>query len=367
MNYIITDRALTVFHDGTVHTVHRDDARWDKAIDLLKQGKLDSLVALIRPAQAVARYISESGDLTIEDGVMKYKGQALDNTMYFVKRTIQQMTEGFPVDPLIKFIENLMQNPSFRAQHELLQFLEYGQLPITSDGHFLAYKRVRDDYKDVYSGKIDNSVGQVVEMPRAQVDDNSDRTCSYGLHFCSREYLSAFTGERMMVLKINPRDVVSIPTDYNNTKGRCCRYEVVGELPEEYDPTRGNAWDNSVVDSYDSTPEVTQSFDFQVGDRVYNDTHNELGEVVNIDPARGDEMYLVEYEDSSRAWSRKEELTKYLYLDEGTRILVIDPDHELFDQYGWIDEIDAGDVYPYRIETDNGEIRWVRAEQIEVA
>ena len=33
-----------------------------------------------------------------------------------------------------------------------------------------------------------------------------------------------------MIVKINPRDVVSIPTDYNNAKGRACRYEVIGEV-----------------------------------------------------------------------------------------------------------------------------------------
>ena len=33
-----------------------------------------------------------------------------------------------------------------------------------------------------------------------------------------------------MILKINPADVVSIPADYNATKGRACRYEVLGEL-----------------------------------------------------------------------------------------------------------------------------------------
>jgi hypothetical protein len=32
-----------------------------------------------------------------------------------------------------------------------------------------------------------------------------------------------------MIVKINPADVVAIPTDYNNQKGRCCRYEVVDE------------------------------------------------------------------------------------------------------------------------------------------
>jgi hypothetical protein len=33
-----------------------------------------------------------------------------------------------------------------------------------------------------------------------------------------------------VIVKINPRDVVSIPTDYNNAKGRACRYEVIGEV-----------------------------------------------------------------------------------------------------------------------------------------
>ena len=81
------------------------------------------------------------------------------------------------------------------------------------------------------------------------VDDNQNNTCSSGLHFCSQEYLSSFgdSSSRTMILKINPRDVVSIPTDYNNSKGRACRYEVIGELgvnPEEAftAPVQETAW-----------------------------------------------------------------------------------------------------------------------------
>ena len=33
-----------------------------------------------------------------------------------------------------------------------------------------------------------------------------------------------------MILKINPADVVSIPTDYNGAKGRCCKYEVIAQV-----------------------------------------------------------------------------------------------------------------------------------------
>jgi hypothetical protein len=67
-------------------------------------------------------------------------------------------------------------------------------------------------------------------MDRNQVNDDARQTCSAGLHFCSEGYLRNFGGARVMILKINPRDVVSIPTDYDNSKGRACRYEVVGEV-----------------------------------------------------------------------------------------------------------------------------------------
>jgi hypothetical protein len=162
---------------------------------------------------------------------------------------------------MIAFMENLMSNPSRRAVNELYGFLEKGELPITPDGCFLAYKRVRDDFLDVHSGSVLNKPAQimtaaelaampvkagkvtvnvensvtVVSMERNAVDDDKNRTCSEGLHFCSKHYLGHFGGERIMILKLNPRDVVSIPSDYNDSKGRACRYEVVGELGADYD------------------------------------------------------------------------------------------------------------------------------------
>jgi hypothetical protein len=106
-------------------------------------------------------------------------------------------------------------------------------LPITPDGSFLAYKKIRQDYTDCHTGKMNNSVGQVVEMERNKVDDDQNQTCSTGLHFCSRDYLNHFGGERIVIVKINPRDVVSIPNDYNDSKGRACRYEVVDEIDKD--------------------------------------------------------------------------------------------------------------------------------------
>jgi len=127
---------------------------------------------------------------------------------------------------------------------ELYGFLEKNNLPITPDGHFLAYKKVRNDFLDIHSGTMDNSPGTVVEMERFKVDDNKDQTCSTGLHFCGMSYLGHFGSgsDRTVIVKIDPADVVSIPSDYNGAKGRACRYEVIGEL--NVDP--GEAFDRSV-------------------------------------------------------------------------------------------------------------------------
>ena len=158
-----------------------------------------------------------------------------------------------------------MQNPSKRAVDELFDFMDAGEMPITEDGHFLAYKNVRSTYMDIHSGTFRNQIGDVCEMPRNRVCDNKDQTCSAGLHFCSINYLPNFAdsdGGKTMIVKINPKDLVSVPTDYANTKGRCCRYEVVAEYKEDWRSKiqKGESgWDSFLYtsdgDEYDSDDE----------------------------------------------------------------------------------------------------------------
>jgi hypothetical protein len=165
------------------------------------------------------------------------------------------MQQDLPFKPLLTFLYNLMENPSYRAVNELYDFLDVGELPITEDGFFLAFKNVKSDYKDIHSGTFDNSVGSICEMPRYKVDEDKDRTCSSGLHFCSIAYLPNFSdsnGGHTMIVKINPKDVVSIPADYNNTKGRCSRYEVIGEYTEDWRSKLGRGENGFDYDLYSS-------------------------------------------------------------------------------------------------------------------
>jgi hypothetical protein len=191
---------------------------------------------------------------------------------------------------MCNFLANLQNNPSYRAVTELYGFLEKGKLPITEDGYFLAYKRVRNDYTDCHTGTMSNAIGTVVEMARNQVNEDPKQTCSYGLHFCSRDYLQHFgtdSGNRTVILKINPADVVAIPADYNDTKGRCCSYEVIGELEHKNEAPLEGAFRPSdkyqaPVDDYED--DFEDDFEDEFDDETYaTDEGTAAGELEVID------------------------------------------------------------------------------------
>ena len=252
-----TQAAVTITGSGKVcavingqsYTIANDHPKYKQIIESIKQKNWDLFVDLVNITKQVQNYTG----VDVSDGAIMFNGEVIHNTL--TKRIVSFMGQGLPFDPMMKFLSNLMSNPSKRATDELYDFLEAGELPITEDGCFLAFKNVRSDFKDIHSGTFDNSVGKVCEMSRNRVCDNKDQTCSAGLHFCSIAYLPSFSdsnGGKTMILKINPADVVSIPADYNNTKGRCCKYEVVAEYKEDWRSkiNRGESgWDNDLYSS----------------------------------------------------------------------------------------------------------------------
>lgn len=254
--FIIQGNNITVVIDNSIHTVSKTHITYQQVLDAIKDEDWELVKNVIEPKKVILDY--GYGHVTIGDGEFLWKGEPMHN--YLVTKIIDMLQEGLPIDPLVNFMHNLMQNPSARAVKELYGFLEKGVMPITPDGHFLAYKKVRDNYFDMHSGTMDNSVGKIVEMERNAVDDDKDRTCSAGLHFCSLGYLASFGGARIMIVKINPADVVSIPSDYHDTKGRACRYEVVGELEGEIKAFPEKAF-TSAVQSYDEEEDLDDEED----------------------------------------------------------------------------------------------------------
>ena len=233
--HIKSGDVITVHVNGKVLTVTKAHINYEAIKTELQQGfiRWDSIEKLADVAGAVEEWAQ--GSFKVIGGTLHMDGKEVHNALG--DRIIQGVREGADVTPFTNFAINLKRNPSKTAVDELFLFLEDNNLPITREGKFQAYKNVTDGYKDNHSGSFNNSVGSTCEVPRNEVDDQRDRTCSYGLHFCSLPYLRdmwGFNGHTMIV-EIDPADVVSIPSDYNNTKGRTCKYVVVGELKQGHE------------------------------------------------------------------------------------------------------------------------------------
>lgn len=224
--HVMTDTSVTINIKGKVFTFTDAHPNWNSIRSAIRNRKWQRVEKLVDIVRSIRKF--SHGRVDVKNGQVFFKGKPLHNVI--TARIIKLQHEGAPFRPLVRFLDNLMKNPLQSAIDELYLFLEHGDLPLTPDGHFLAFKKVRDDYKDVHSGTYNNSVGKTVRMKREECDTDRNNTCSYGLHFCSESYLSQFGGARTVIVKINPKDVVAIPSDYNNAKGRTCAYKVVGEL-----------------------------------------------------------------------------------------------------------------------------------------
>lgn len=237
----ISDQSIAVFYGSKMYQVPASDARYAPLKEALKSGNYSNLEELLDLAKHIERVTF--GKVTAGDGEVLYDGKPVHGVL--ANRLIKLLDEGFDITPWANFLDNLMKNPSYRSRNQLYGFLEKYDAPLTEDGHFIAFKGVRMDYTDHHTGKFNNSVGQVVTMDRTEVDDDPNNTCSSGLHACATEYLSGgmFSGDRIVVLKINPRDVVSIPTDYNFSKMRVCQYEVIDETTKT---DMDNVWSESI-------------------------------------------------------------------------------------------------------------------------
>jgi hypothetical protein len=256
--YVLGSDSITVYLKGKPYPINKQAHTYPMVLAAVKSGDVKALENAINIRQGIADDLSKTSKLVrVEKDKIFYADREVQGLI--ASRIFETIRLGLDTSPMVKFLERLMQNPSKRAVDELFGFMEACTLPITPDGYFLAYKRVNNDYYDVHSRTVLNKPAELmtqedykciavvqgkksevtvavvdgvstVSMPRNLVNDDRDQTCSEGLHFCSYNYLSSFGGARVVVLKIDPADVVSIPSDYNNSKGRTAKYQVVDEL-----------------------------------------------------------------------------------------------------------------------------------------
>ena len=224
---IVTKQSIVVVHNGKQNTVKSDHANYEKLLAAFREERWDDVPGLLSTTSAVE--VLSNGALKVVDGQVYLRND--DGGEFTVSSSLNDnivlhIEQGLDLKPLVRFAQNLQMNSSSRSVQQLFDWIQNTNLTITDDGCFIAYKGIKSDFKDSHSSEFDNSPGTVVSMPRNQVDDDPSRTCSHGLHVASFDYASTFAQITVSV-KVNPADVVAVPTDYNRTKMRVCKYEVL--------------------------------------------------------------------------------------------------------------------------------------------
>jgi len=271
INYTILPNSMVINSEGKNWNIHKSDARFDVVLKAIKEQRLDDVLSLLD-----VKKLYEVAGLKVKDNELWLDGVQLHGVI--ADRIIKFRLQGLPFEPLVKFARKLRNNPSFNSREQLYKFLEHNGHPITSEGNFIAYRGVREDFKDVHTGKFDNSVGSSCVMPRSEVDDNPNNTCSNGFHVACYEYAKGF-GEVLVEVEVNPCDVVCVPVDYNGTKMRVCAFKVVSLCQ--------GLNENQLVESKCDTAEVIYEDDCFDSDEVLE---KEVTEVITEESSQSDDF-----------------------------------------------------------------------------
>lgn len=336
---------------GQPYNVRSDHGNYRLLLEAVTEGDEERFMNNYSVKQVVTAAVAKMAafGVTVEEDKVLWNGKELNNAL--VARILEFQKTGLKFEPLVNFLANMLENPSNRAIEELYPFLENECLPITEDGHFLAYKTVQSDYFSKTSGKLTllqgkendrgqiyNGVGEVIECPRNEVDDVAGRTCSNGLHAGALAYAGPggvfnSSGDKVVIVKINPKDAVSVPADHNAQKLRVCKYEVVqeyvGKLDQplyNYDPDAHtlDAWD---TDDYDEDEaeywEVTWSpvtvDNVYVGD-VVSFVYHDVERLIKVTETKDDrflgyEVSLGEFQDNWEDYSETSNYKTFRFTD----------------------------------------------------
>jgi acyl carrier protein len=300
----LTLDTLTVILDNgaQIVPVRSDNPKWKEILELVKQfdttpeGKIvgpeDKLLALLSLKAIVETY--SVGQLSVNSTGVTYRGQPLHTIDS--ARVMAFLRDGLPFKPIANYMARKMANPSARAIAELYSFLEHKNMPITPEGKIIAYKGVKEDFYSVHgnlqtvvlqghvneSGQLLNGVGSVLEVERSSVDDNFKNHCSFGLHAGSLQYAIGW-GHRVVLVEIDPADVVSVPDDCNCQKLRCCKYKVIGlytgPMPQAYTDEFSSSTDPIDPDGEDDCPHCgSNSCDGNCNDEACDCGHSTCSE-----------------------------------------------------------------------------------------
>lgn len=231
--YRLTTNELTVYlADGTIAKWSINDPAFDTALDMCKQNNYVRIQEMANPIKTLFNPSSKVRVIKDTLSINDVDYDTGNNKLFGIIKTLvnRKFVETQNVSNIKPLIKRIVANPYINAAEELFDFFLTNDFEITEDGCILAYKGVDNDYTS--RNNFLNPINQWVYEPN--FDTNRNNTCSTGLHFCGKEYLiKHFSKPKYLLIKVQPEDVVSIPTDCGHAKGRAVKYFIVAEMPKE--------------------------------------------------------------------------------------------------------------------------------------
>lgn len=226
--YVLQRDFLSVVVNGEQHPVSSSQPTF-KALKLaIEKQQWGRIPKLLDVTQQIAQ--KSHGKVKVTKKGVFYRGNKVENSL--TAKILELLEHGMKVDSMLRFMDNLYQQPDVNTVNRVYDWINSGRYTITSDGCIMGYKVVRPNYTDKHTGKVDNHIGARPLMARSAVDPSEFVECSRGYHVCVRGYVGGFysEGDHIMVVKVNPADVVASPLNFGHRKFRCWTYEVFAEV-----------------------------------------------------------------------------------------------------------------------------------------
>jgi len=268
---------VSVIEDGRVRTWSSvSDPNFNHIVAAVHKGKtLDEIPTYKIPTEIT--HLSSRVTIKNEGGkeTLCFDGKPVEGPIS--DTAMRYRLEGRDIGNIVRFMERLSDNVSFKSRSELFKWLQKQELQIDEEGFVIGYRGLTADRHSQHAGgayvtkrlnngewggpvwvdgHVPNFVGTIVSMNRKDVDDNSGVGCSHGLHVGSEAYARSWAdSDTTIVVRVDPADVVSVPNgDYS--KMRVCRYEILSDLQDDADHEPEVNEDKAVVPTVEGTAET---------------------------------------------------------------------------------------------------------------
>ena len=217
---------------------------YDGLVECVKVGDEEAFLELRETGTVIENW--SEGSFEFKDGFLFYEDEQVASQP--TDRIIQLLKNGWDYKPMLAYLDRLYQNVSNRAVMESYDWCSHKGLPITPDGCLVGYKGVAvysgegttdkmgrplqdGDLVDRWTGNsFRNNVADECGMNRRKVSDDCTQGCAAGLHVGTYEYASGWASSdgKVVIVRFDPADIVSVPTDCEHQKMRVSKYTVIG-------------------------------------------------------------------------------------------------------------------------------------------